>query len=138
MRKFAPHLACGLLLVAASAATGASGLEPASRPIQLLDDLLLFLLGTIGALVVAAALVRLWREAAARRDERFRVRWEPALFARMSGELNALPTLRPRERLIFLALWLRLLAYVRHEAATAVVQAARELQLSAYVLRLLH
>ncbi len=137
MRRSDLHLACALLLVTASAAAGASRLEPASRPVQLLDDLLLFLLANIGALVLAATMVRLWREAAARRDERFRVRWEPALFSRMSGELNALPALRPGERLMFLRLWLRLLAYIRHEAATAVVQAARELQLCSYVLRLL-
>lgn len=110
---------------------------PSPGPIRLLDATLLFLVVNIAALLLCAILARHWREAGERRRERFRTRWEPVLYGRMAGDDNALPPLAPGERLMFLMLWLHVLGYVRDEAFNAVVQVARDLGLSAYVLRLL-
>jgi HEAT repeat protein len=110
---------------------------PPLGPIRLLDATLIFLVVNIGALLLCAIVARHWREAGERSRERFRERWEPVLYGRMAGDAGALPPLAPGERLMFLILWLHVLGYVRDEAAKAVVQVARDLGLSAYVLRLL-
>jgi len=106
-------------------------------PIRLLDAILLFLVASIAGLILYGIAMRNLRERRERTHERFRRRWEPVLYARMSGDSNALPPLAAEERLMFLILWLHLLGYVRDEAAAALVQAGHELGLSAYVLKLL-
>ena len=110
---------------------------PSPGPIRLLDATLILLVTNIAALLLCAIVARHWREAGERRREHFRARWEPVLYGRMAGDANALPPLAPDERLMFLILWLHVLGYVRDEAANAVVRVARDLGLSAYVLRLL-
>ncbi len=141
-----PHRRAQLLLplvlitggAAAAPASAATGRFAAfSTSIWLLDAILLFLVANIAALLLFSIATRIWRDAGQRRRERFRARWEPLLYGRMSDAAAPLPPLAPGERLMFLILWLHMLGYVRDEAAEALAQAGRDLGLSAYVLRLL-
>ncbi len=102
-----------------------------------LVDVLLFVAANVALLLLASIVTRVLRERRLARRERFRVRWEPVLHARMAGDAIALPALRPSERLLFLSLWLHLLGYVRGEAADSLVLTAQELGLAPYVLKLL-
>jgi len=105
--------------------------------VWILAAILLFLAGNIALLLLFSIVMRIWRELGQRRRDRFRARWEPVLHARMSGEAAPLPSLAPAERLLFLDLWLHLSGYVRDQAADALVQAAHELGVPQYALRLL-
>lgn len=137
-RRASPLWALAALAGATAAAAAATeGMGLSSQSVRLLDAMLAFLVFNIVSLILAGMAARRWREAAERRRERFRARWEPVLYGRMSGDDNALPPLARSERLMFLILWLQVLGHVRDAAADAIVQAARELGLSAYVLRLL-
>lgn len=104
---------------------------------RILVAVLLLLAASIVLLLLSSVVTRIWRELGQRRRDRFRARWEPVLYARMSGDAAPLPPLAPSERLLFLSLWLHLLGYVRDQAAAALVQTARELGLPQYALRLL-
>jgi len=126
--------------VAADHATVSAPQAPPPEPrlYAILGIVLLFLIANIAALLLFGVGMRIWRERRLRRRARFNARWEPVLYARMSGEALALPPLARSERLLFLSLWLHLLGYVRGEAADALAQAARELELPPYALRLLN
>lgn len=124
-------------LAFAVAAGAAAGAESPARPIRLLDSTLVFLAVGICVLVLWAFIARLQREVTERRQERFGAKWEPVFYGRMAGDVGPLPTLARTERLMFLRLWLHVLGYVRDDAAEAVVQAARDLRLPAYVMRML-
>lgn len=116
-------------------------LELRSAPTPVLGGMLgamaLFLAANIALLLGFSIVMRIWREIRQRRRARFFALWEPVLHARMSGDVAPLPSMAASERLLFLSLWLHLLGYVRDQAADALAQAARELDIPDYALRLL-
>jgi HEAT repeat protein len=103
----------------------------------ILGAIALFLAANVALLLLFSIVMRIWRESRQRRHARFSELWEPVLHARMSGDLVPLPAMADSERLLFLNLWLHLLGYVRDQAADALAQAARELDIPNYALRLL-
>lgn len=115
--------------------TQALALSPTLFPI--LGAILLFLITIIAALLLFSVATRIRRERRQRRRDRFDARWEPVLFGRTLGDAVPLPPLARSERLLFLALWLRVQGYVRGEAAGVLAQTARELRLPQYALHLL-
>jgi len=126
------------LSITASSARASEWLAAPLATDRLLAAILIFLLLNIAALVLSSIAMRFQRESVQRRRERFRARWEPLLYGRMSGDDDPLPCLARSERMMFLTLWLQLQGYVRDEAAQALVRAGRELDLREYVLRLLN
>jgi len=114
-------------------------LRNAPRPALggMLDAIVLFLAANVALLLVFSVAMRIWRETRQRRRARFSELWEPVLHARMSGDVVPLPSMAASERLLFLSLWLHLLGYVRDQAADALAQVARELDIPDYALRLL-
>lgn len=110
---------------------------PAPITFWILSAILLFLATNIVLLLGFSIVMRIWREIGQRRQARFRAVWEPVLHARVSGDAAPLPALASSERLLFLGLWLHLLGYVRDQAADALVETARELDMPRYALHLL-
>jgi hypothetical protein len=127
---------------------GIQALCPWTSPAVIVDKFSPTLIGALTlALVVLAILCALMifisfvarelRRRAASRREAFNQKWEPHLFARMTGENAALPALRRGERLLFLRLWLHLHGYVTAESTGALTRCARELHLENFATRLL-
>lgn len=116
----------------------ANGNPPSSVPLKALGAVVAFLLVNIAALLGVSLCARFLRGLREARKERFRRKWEPVLYGRLSGDDTPLPPLERRERIAFLSLWLHVLGYVRDEAADALAKAATELDMPRHVLELLH
>lgn len=116
--------------------------ESAPAPVQdtavaVLTALVIFLFASIALLLGFSLFTRALRERANARQARFNGRWEPVLHAMMAGDDVTPPPLARGERILFILLWLRMMGYVRDDAAHGLIECARKLDMARILLRML-